>query len=165
MKQAGCQVLLTTFDGESAAPLNARKMRRLAQILFEINRLSPEEMPGVQLPQHLLLRTLVDQVKIRQDKLIHGDYHLDNIVEDGEQFTVIDWTNGQRGDPRYDFAWSLLLQRVFVSERLASIFRAAYLGEHPMSQEELTALKRSFVSGAFCFAGKRRVSWRKSGES
>ena len=44
------------------------------------------------------------------DYFFHGDFHLGNIVEVDERYMVIDWTNGQLGDSRYDFAWSLTLQ-------------------------------------------------------
>ncbi|MBJ6361219.1 phosphotransferase enzyme family protein [Paenibacillus sp. GCM10012307] len=147
-------VLLTVFGGTPVSALNAQEMRKLAQILAHINRISQEELSELALPQNEFisyfypgieehpdlqqtLSQLVDQAHLRQDRLIHGDYHLENILEDGNTFTIIDWTNGQLGDPRYDLAWSLLLLRVFASERLATVFGNAYLKEHPMTQEEL----------------------------
>jgi RimJ/RimL family protein N-acetyltransferase len=50
---------------------------------------------------------------------------------------VIDWTNGQLGDPRYDFAWSLILMKIYISDKYASLFKAAYLLENQISQQDL----------------------------
>lgn len=83
------------------------------------------------------LISLVKQTPMKQDRIIHGDFHVGNIVEEQEQFTVIDWTNGQLGDPRYDFAWSFILLKIHLSERYARLFRSAYLLENDMEQEEL----------------------------
>jgi hypothetical protein len=41
------------------------------------------------------------------------------------------------GDSRYDFAWSLILLKIYISERYADVFRTAYLLENDMDQEEL----------------------------
>jgi len=75
--------------------------------------------------------------QMKQERMIHGDFHLGNIVEDNKRYTVIDWTNGQLGDPRYDLAWSLMLQKIYISERYADVFRSAYLLGNDIQQEEL----------------------------
>ncbi|KAJ3195637.1 hypothetical protein HK101_011573 [Irineochytrium annulatum] len=48
-----------------------------------------------------LLANLIQHVQIRQECLIHGDYNLGNILEMDGHYTIIDWTNGQYGDPSY----------------------------------------------------------------
>lgn len=60
-----------------------------------------------------------------------------NILEKNDRYTVIDWTNGQLGDPRYDFAWSLTLIKIYASDRYARVFRSAYFLENDIQQEEL----------------------------
>ncbi|WP_397361515.1 phosphotransferase family protein [Paenibacillus sp.] len=94
----------------------------------------PEAREHADLNQALI--SLVEQTPMKQECIIHGDFHIGNIVEEKERFTVIDWTNGQLGDPRYDFSWSLILLKIHISERYADVFRSAYLLEHFMEQEE-----------------------------
>lgn len=60
-----------------------------------------------------------------------------NILEKNNQYTVIDWTNGQLGDTKYDFAWSLTLQKIYLSERYANVFRSAYILKNDIEQKEL----------------------------
>jgi len=83
------------------------------------------------------LVSLHSLVKIKQERLIHGDFHFENIVEEDGGCTVIDWTNGQLGDPRYDFAWALTLQKIYISERYAEVFRSAYLLKMDICTEDL----------------------------
>src|SRR5262245_33005508 len=41
-----------------------------------------------------------------QRRLIHRDYHFDNVLTDGRRVTgVVDWANAAYGDPLYDAAW------------------------------------------------------------
>ncbi|XID90194.1 aminoglycoside phosphotransferase family protein [Paenibacillaceae bacterium WGS1546] len=154
VRGGGDPVLLTSFDGNAIARMDKGKMIEMARILAAIHRLRIEDKielprydfidyfyPGVrEHPDlHDILVPLVRLAEVRQERLIHGDYHLFNLVEseDGGRLTVIDWTNGQLGDPRYDFAWSFVLKRIYVSERYAQAFRQAYLAEHPYSPAEL----------------------------
>lgn len=148
------KVLLTSFDGTPILKVNDKTMKELASILARIHQIDIAELEHIQLPKydftdyffpeasehadlnHALI-SLVEQTPIRQDRIIHGDFHLGNIVEEQERFTVIDWTNGQLGDPRYDFAWSFILLKIHLSERYARVFRSAYLLENDMEQEEL----------------------------
>jgi aminoglycoside phosphotransferase (APT) family kinase protein len=47
--------------------------------------------------------------------LLHFDYHPLNVMTDGREITgVIDWTNTAAGDPRADFARTLVILRVAV---------------------------------------------------
>jgi streptomycin 6-kinase len=95
--------------------------------------------PGVKEHDDLnsALISLVQIIQIKQDRIIHGDFHLGNIVEKNDRYTVLDWTNGQLGDSRYDFAWSLTLQKIYISHVHARVFRSAYLLENNIQQEEL----------------------------
>jgi aminoglycoside phosphotransferase (APT) family kinase protein len=46
------------------------------------------------------------------NKLLHGDFHPANVMIQGEEPVVIDWTNVARGDPVADFARSRLMLRI-----------------------------------------------------
>ena len=146
----GDKVLLTTFDGIPVLEVNEKKMAELAKILSRIH----QDIGNMQHPKydfieyffpevrehidiyHALI-SLVQTIQIEQDNLIHGDFHLRNIVEKNDQYTVIDWTNGQLGDTRYDFAWALTLLKIYVSEQFAYVFRSAYLLDNDIKQKEL----------------------------
>jgi aminoglycoside phosphotransferase (APT) family kinase protein len=148
------KVLLTTFDGTPVLQVNEKKMTDIANILSKIHQIRVEEIGNAHLPKydfinyffpgvaehsdlyHALI-SLVQITEIKQERIIHGDFHLGNILEENERYTIIDWTNGQLGDPRYDFAWSLTLQKIYISERYAHAFRSAYLLGNNVEQKEL----------------------------
>ena len=152
------KVLLTTFDGTPVIKLNDKKMIDIANILSKIHQINIEEIGNIHLPKYdfidyffpgvkehddlnSALISLVQMIQIKQDRIIHGDFHLGNIVEVNDRYTVIDWTNGQLGDSRYDFAWSLTLQKMYISYGHAQVFRSAYLLENEIQQKELEVLE------------------------
>ncbi|MDH5160914.1 aminoglycoside phosphotransferase family protein [Heyndrickxia oleronia] len=150
----GNKVLLTTYDGLSFQTFSSKNLTETARILSKIHGISPYQIKNVNLPkyhfidyffsgieEHLdlsqLLIQLIKKAQITQSDFIHGDYHFENIVEETERFTVIDWTNAQLGDKRYDFAWSVILLKIYgISEKHASLFRLAYISENSISQDE-----------------------------
>jgi len=80
---------------------------------------------------------LLDAVP-RQDRLLHLDYHLSNVlVHDGRLAGVIDWENTLGGPPHMDLA------------RTRAILRAAVLGEFVPAQrhEALAEFERGLVAG------------------
>ena len=150
----GDKVLLTTFDGMPVLNVNEEKMEEMARILSRIHQVNVKEIGNIKHPKYDFIEyffpgvrehidiynaliSLVQTTQIEQDHLIHGDLHLRNIVEKNDQYTVIDWTNGQLGDPRYDFAWSLTLKKIYVSEAYVNAFRSAYLLDNDIQQKEL----------------------------
>jgi len=150
----GDQVLLTTFDGSPITRVNKKKMTEFARMLRNIHKTDVKEMGDFQLPkfdfidyffpgvrEHSDVLQVLTQVTavttIQQDQIIHGDFHLGNIIENNDRYTVIDWTNGQLGDPRYDFAWSFILLKIHISDRHAEMFRTAYLAKNSIPEEEL----------------------------
>lgn len=153
------KVLLTAFDGTPVRKMNEKKAADLAILLSKIHQIDFEEIGHPQLPKHDFIgyffpgvrdrhpdlyqavTSIVAFTSIKQDRLIHGDFHLGNILEDQDRLTIIDWTNGQLGDPRYDFAWSLVLLKIYISGRYAHMFRSAYLIERDVGQEELEAFE------------------------
>lgn len=150
----GDKVLLTTFDGTPVLKGNEKKMTEIANILSKIHQIDVEEIGNIHLPRYDFadyffpgarehndlfnaLSSLIRMTPVKQNRIIHGDFHLGNIVEGSDRYTVIDWTNGQLGDPRYDFSWSLILLKIYISDRNAQVFRSAYLLENNVQQEEL----------------------------
>ncbi|USG66573.1 aminoglycoside phosphotransferase family protein [Brevibacillus ruminantium] len=151
-------VLLTTFDGIPVHKLSDQKMTEMAKLLAHIHRIRVEELGNLRLPQHDFIdyfypgvkehadiyqavTSLVPLIPIKQDCIIHGDFHLKNILEEQDRITVIDWTNAQIGDARYDFVWSLILMKLYIPERYAAVFRSAYLLEHPIQEKELAVFE------------------------
>ncbi|MCP1132369.1 aminoglycoside phosphotransferase family protein [Paenibacillus polysaccharolyticus] len=142
------QVLLTSYDGVPVTRLDHGILRRLAQTLNDIHQhpirvKQPQTKEAKQdyiphynfidyfFPQlakhrdiHHIVHDLMKRVKIRQDDFIHGDYNLGNIVEMDGKYTVIDWTNGQYGDPRYDAAWSVFLITIYNGRELGMFYQA-----------------------------------------
>jgi RIO-like serine/threonine protein kinase len=147
----GDKVLLTAFDGLPVLKVNKKKMAEIAKILSSIHRMNVENVrlptydfidyffPQIQEHQdlHNAVTSLIEQIQLTQEHLIHGDFHLANIIEKNNRYTVIDWTNAQLGDPRYDFAWSLILKKIYISEQYANAFRSTYLVETDIRQKEL----------------------------
>ena len=59
------------------------------------------------------------------DVLIHGDLALDNVLVAGEDtMSLIDWSGGAQGDPRYDLALALDMARTssWVESDVAAFF-------------------------------------------
>lgn len=148
------QVLLTSFDGSPINKVNQSKLTKLAKILTNIHRFPYKDLDSSLLQKHdfvsyfyprieehqdiknLLIR-LTKSANLKQDCLIHGDFNLGNILEAEGKYTIIDWTNGQLGDPRYDIAWSIVLIKIYVGERYGSAYLSAYLSQNQYTNEEL----------------------------
>lgn len=154
----GESVLLTTYDGAQVQKVNKAKITRMALVLSGIHHACRNGLANVDLPSFdftsyffpgidelaelsSILSELLIRFPVRQDSLIHGDFHLRNLVEDANRLTVIDWTNGQLGDARYDLAWALVLLKLYVSDRHADSFRIVYLKENLIPSEELEAFE------------------------
>jgi fructosamine-3-kinase len=148
------QVLLTSYDGIPVQKVNKVKLTEIANILTEIHRIQLGILGETFIPrydfvtyffpridEHLdikeLLLRLVESSKVVQNCLIHGDYNLGNILESDGKYTIIDWTNVQLGDSRYDIAWSIILIRIYVSERYATTYRTVFLTKNKYTEEEL----------------------------
>jgi hypothetical protein len=148
------QVLLTSFDGTPINKVNKLKLTEIANILTEIHKFPTDILgsrtmprydfvdyffPGLddQLDLKELLIQLVGSSKMEQNCLIHGDYNLGNILESDGKYTIIDWTNVQLGDPRYDISWSIILIWIYVSERYCSTYRSVFLAMNKYTGDEL----------------------------
>ena len=86
----------------------------------------------------LLSRLKVDRPETVQARLIHGDFNLENVLmaDDGE-VSIIDWSGGAVGDPRYDMA--LVLNKDAAPDLSESDHQAFFhgYGTKPVSQDEL----------------------------
>ncbi|WP_342546632.1 aminoglycoside phosphotransferase family protein [Paenibacillus sp. FSL P2-0089] len=148
------QVLLTSFDGMPVKKVNAASLTAIAANLLDVHKLHIDSASGLKVPAYdfadyffpawaeqpeirTLAQELAERGKLTAHQLIHGDYHLGNILEAAGVFTIIDWTNVQLGDPRYDIAWSILLFRVYLSERNASLYQSAFAANSRYSPAEL----------------------------
>lgn len=148
------QVLLTSYDGTPINKVNNLKLTEIATLLTEIHKFQFESLDSITMPRYdfvdyffpgirahsdieELLIPLVQSSNMEQKCLIHGDYNLRNILESGGNYTIIDWTNIQLGDPRYDMAWSIILIWIYVSERSAVAYRSVYLTTTHYTWDEL----------------------------
>lgn len=140
------QVLLTSYDGEPIAKLSKAKLKQLAQKLIRVHGYDVNDTGNADanfIPQydfvgyffssielhedmHQILTHLLQRTEFRQDHLIHGDYNLGNILEADDQYTIIDWTNGQLGDTRYDMSWSIFLMTIYAGERNGKVYSTLF---------------------------------------
>ena len=139
--------MLTSFDGVPISKLNKSKLKKIVHMLVQVHNYHVNRNMAFipkydfvsyffpRLEQHDDLKNtlvrLLDRVEIRQDRFIHGDYNLGNILELPDKLTVIDWTNGQLGDIRYDIAWSVFLMRVYAGERYGQIYASEFSASIP----------------------------------
>ncbi|WP_010271860.1 aminoglycoside phosphotransferase family protein [Paenibacillus senegalensis] len=148
------QVLLTSYNGSPVNITDNQILLNLASILNEVHK-TPLELfdpqlvleydfikyfyPGVEehADIHELLVHLVKKSNMKNEQLIHGDYNLGNILESEGTYTIIDWTNGQRGDPRYDIAWSVILIQIYTDKSYASLYRNDFLNIYTRGDLEL----------------------------
>jgi len=150
----GDSVLLARFHGSTVTKVNPSIFKKIAAVLADIHRLPPEELEDRVLARYDFVEyffsgieafpamkeelvRLVACADMRMDRIIHGDFNLANILEENGQYTVIDWTNGQLGDSRYDLSWTCLLLRIYLSESKSLTFLYKYLEEMPLATGEL----------------------------
>ncbi|MFC5406558.1 phosphotransferase family protein [Cohnella soli] len=152
--ETGDSVMLTRFHGTAVTKVNPSIFKKIATVFADIHRLSPDGLEGRVLARYDFigyffpgieafpemkeeLIRLVASADMKMDRIIHGDFNLGNILEENGQYTVIDWTNGQLGDPRYDLSWACLLLRIYLSESKSLTFLYKYQEEMPMTTAEL----------------------------
>ncbi|WP_322906734.1 aminoglycoside phosphotransferase family protein [Paenibacillus campi] len=147
-------VLLTSYNGAPIRKITTPQLSLLARELARLHQISSDTMQGVTIPTYersryfyvgiddyeelaQALDELVHRIVWRERSIVHADYHLGNIVYDGERYTTIDWTNMQQEDARLDVAWALLMLELYVSARYERVFRQAYLEICPQASEQL----------------------------
>ncbi|MGU3471208.1 phosphotransferase enzyme family protein [Paenibacillus sp. D51F] len=149
-------VLVTAHEGDAIVKADAETVAASARLMAGFHRASaaadkPDFIPRPELADHEyfyagirdepelhdLLRVLVESAGIRNDCVIHMDLHLANIVVREGRYIAVDWTNGQLGDQRFDYARTLVYYKTFFADPWrASAYRSAYLSEYPMTGKE-----------------------------
>lgn len=154
MDQEGYPALLTSFNGEPIPKVDQPLLAIFAGKLSEIHKIHLADLaaPKLQKPDlvsyfyprielhpdlHVLLMQLVESSNMKQDRLIHGDFNLGNILEEAGKYTIIDWTDGQPGDPRFDIAWSVMSASIYAGPEHASFYRSAFQVETNYTTDEL----------------------------
>jgi aminoglycoside phosphotransferase (APT) family kinase protein len=152
--ETGDAVLLTRYHGSAVSKVSPSIFKKITAIFASIHQLSPDDLEGVTLAQYDFvtyffpgidvfpvmkeeLIRLVGSADMQMNHIIHGDFNLGNILEENGQYTVIDWTNGQLGDSRYDLSWACLLLRIYVSDSKSLTFLYKYQEEIPIVTEDL----------------------------
>lgn len=148
------RVLLTSYDGKPISRLNKHKLSTLARMLVEVHRFTVDSTNITSIPTYdfvayfypsidmhsdiqSALITLTNKIQLSQNSLIHGDYNLGNVLEEDDHYTIIDWTNGQYGDPRYDIALAVFFTRIYAGDRYGKLYFSEFLKLTNYSSEEL----------------------------
>jgi hypothetical protein len=152
----GYQVLAASHEGQPIQNVTLPVVSELAELLRSVHRIAHESL-DLQLPQydfiayffprieehadlHEAVKRLTDLAAMRQDCLIHGDYNMGNVLANAGGYALIDWTNAQLGDARYDAAWASYLLRIYIGDEFGTWFKEAYLTiyEEKVAQAELS---------------------------
>jgi len=72
----------------------------------------------------------------RGSRLCHGDFHVFNLILDGEQMTILDWVDAGAGDARADACRSYLLYAQFSMEA-ADLYLGLYCGRSGIPPGEI----------------------------
>jgi len=111
-------------------------------------------------PQRALAREHISALPAG-DRMLHLDFHTENVFAQGEEYVVIDWQTTLRGDPAADVAMTVLLirdaelwpgtpliKRLLV-QRIRGIVLSTYLGEYlrltGMTMEQVDAWRLPVV--------------------
>lgn len=88
---------------ESAAPPEVMPLKERIRQMVKTSELVPGEV------RDFVLAELVELPD--GDRLLHGDFHAGNIMMNGEEPVVIDWSNVARGDPMADVARTWMMHQ------------------------------------------------------
>lgn len=145
------RVLLTSYDGRALS--HGDDIHRVSKLMAELHRIPLDSFPANLCRQYDFVKyffpridehpDLEDALYIQLDAanmdsstMIHGDYNLGNVLVGPTKYTIIDWTNVQLGDRRYDFSWASFLIRIYNEESVYQQFIRTYLLEIPISRED-----------------------------
>lgn len=152
--ETGEGVLLTRYHGTTVTKVSPSIFKKIAAILAGIHRLPPDGLESRALAKYDFvgyffsgieafpamkeeLISLIASADMKMDRIIHGDFHLGNVLEENGQYTVIDWTNAQLGDPRFDLSLTCLFLRIYLSDSKSLTFLYKYQEGMPVATEEL----------------------------
>lgn len=110
------------------APLDTLGLAAPADSSAFFERLRERFFAGVEAFEDLasLLREARTSLPPLETVLIHGDYHLGNTVRGVQGLTVLDWSEAQLGDWRYDLAWAELLTLIYTGPAARDVLVDAY---------------------------------------
>jgi aminoglycoside phosphotransferase (APT) family kinase protein len=82
------------------------------------------------------------------DRLLHLDFHTENVFTDGAGYTILDWQTTLRGDPAADVAMTVLLIRdaelwpgtPLIKRLLVQRIRGVVLSTYLATYQELTGM-------------------------
>lgn len=154
---SGNPLLVTSFDGFPLVENEGHDINTFANLLVDIHKISVIDL-GLIIPekdivfdklvqyffpminQHNDIKKVINfithNLKPNKLTLIHGDYNLGNIVHVQGRYCIIDWTNAQISDSRYDFAWASFLIKIYNNDELYQSFKESYLRERLVEPEE-----------------------------
>jgi len=152
--ETGEVVLLTRYHGTAVTKVSPSIFKKIASILADVHQLPPDGLGSRAIAKHDFvgyffsgieafpamkeeLTRLIASADMRTDRMIHGDFHLGNVLEENGQYTVIDWTNAQLGDPRFDLSLTCLFLRIYLSDSKSLTFLHKYQERMPVATEEL----------------------------
>lgn len=104
--------------------------------------------------------------------LIHWDFHPANVLfAPPDRYTVIDWTQAQISDPRFDLAWTLVVVGSQASWDVAARIQAEYAAQGGITGADLdffvaaACLKRLFSVLVSLAHGAEELGMRPSAEA
>lgn len=84
------------------------------------------------------------------DRLLHGDYHPENVIVQAGRMVIIDWPNACAGDPLADVARSrVILRMATIPEWMSPWMRMSLLFVRHMLSQQYTARYRQMSKVAF----------------
>lgn len=157
----GQYILLTSYDGKPLSSLDKIElsiMREIANLLLKIHNSAvsslKEHIPkfddfvGYFFPyiaEHAdiskALNEILKDTELRIDRIIHGDYNVGNILEKQGNLTIIDWTNAQMGDSRYDFAWASFLIKIYNGDDCYEEFVKTYTDQISIDSKDINVFE------------------------
>jgi len=152
------KVLLTSDAGAPVSDIDQNQLKKIVNLLVDIHHISFQQLdqplrrtydfvqyfyPEIHRFPDIrnAVNRLVRKAEIKQEKLIHGDFHLGNILNDHGEIKIIDWTNAQLGDPRYDVAWASFLIKIYIGETMYSAFQNEYMKKNVIPETELVVFE------------------------
>lgn len=112
---------------DKTAP-NLRSMSdRLREQIDSVNQLNGA--------QKLRLIAMLEDID-DETQLCHGDFHVQNLIVDGDDVSIIDWMDATRGDVRLDVCRSYVIYSE-VDTDFADAYLAEYCRQSGLQQEEV----------------------------
>jgi len=128
------QVALHNLDWRPFVPVDDRRAIEQDAYIFVDRWLA--EVRGImgRFPTLAAFSPIMDWLEARRDTVlcdrpspVHWDFHLNNLIlqPDGSA-VVIDWTQIQISDPRFDLGWTLLLMGTYEGKRVRNLILQEY---------------------------------------